>query len=219
MFTYLPVFNFYQIINPVNLSFDWSMNSIPQTNSIFDYRNLFSLIFYSSLWSCGKHSFSHLIDCSRAPLRVLHKKSSCYLFIDNNNNSNKLVLCCCQLCQHIYYNVSMRNGGSKKSFDQLVMISLAFLIIPFLPASNLFFYVGFVIAERILYLPSIGYCLLLTLIVIKLQHKFASFHKLIHSLFIVLLIVFCVRTLIRNQDWRHEEALFRSAIHINPPKG
>ncbi|KYN20678.1 hypothetical protein ALC57_06995 [Trachymyrmex cornetzi] len=40
-----------------------------------------------------------------------------------------------------------------------VAVSLGFLVLPFLPASNLFFYVGFVIAERILYLPSVGACL------------------------------------------------------------
>ena len=34
------------------------------------------------------------------------------------------------------------------------------LIIPFLPASNLFFPVGFVVAERILYIPSMGICIL-----------------------------------------------------------
>lgn len=34
------------------------------------------------------------------------------------------------------------------------------MVFPFLPASNLFFPVGFVIAERILYIPSMGFCLL-----------------------------------------------------------
>lgn len=42
-------------------------------------------------------------------------------------------------------------------------MSLACLCIPFLPASNLFFRVGFVIAERVLYLPSIGYCMLVAI--------------------------------------------------------
>ncbi|GFR39825.1 hypothetical protein Agub_g318, partial [Astrephomene gubernaculifera] len=32
---------------------------------------------------------------------------------------------------------------------------------PFLPAANLFFYVGTFIGERLLYLPSVGFCLLL----------------------------------------------------------
>lgn len=38
---------------------------------------------------------------------------------------------------------------------------LVLLVIPFLPASNLFFRVGFVIAERVLYLSTAGYCLIL----------------------------------------------------------
>jgi hypothetical protein len=36
----------------------------------------------------------------------------------------------------------------------------AAVVIPFLPATNMFFRVGFVIAERVLYLPSAGFCLL-----------------------------------------------------------
>lgn len=40
---------------------------------------------------------------------------------------------------------------------------LAALVIPFLPATNIFFRVGFVIAERVLYLPSVGFCLLVIL--------------------------------------------------------
>uniref|UniRef100_A0A5F8HDI2 dolichyl-phosphate-mannose--protein mannosyltransferase n=1 Tax=Monodelphis domestica TaxID=13616 RepID=A0A5F8HDI2_MONDO len=45
---------------------------------------------------------------------------------------------------------------------RILTLGLGFLIIPFLPASNLFFRVGFVVAERVIYLPSIGYCVLLT---------------------------------------------------------
>ena len=37
---------------------------------------------------------------------------------------------------------------------------LALMVLPFIPASNLFFPVGFVVAERILYAPSMGFCLL-----------------------------------------------------------
>ena len=42
-------------------------------------------------------------------------------------------------------------------------MALALIIVPFLPASNVFFRVGFVIAERILYLSSIGFCMLIVL--------------------------------------------------------
>ena len=46
---------------------------------------------------------------------------------------------------------------------RVCQMSLAMLIVPFLPASNIFFRVGFVVAERILYLPSVGFCMLVTL--------------------------------------------------------
>jgi hypothetical protein len=34
------------------------------------------------------------------------------------------------------------------------------MALPFIPASNLFFPVGFVVAERVLYVPSMGFCIL-----------------------------------------------------------
>ena len=37
--------------------------------------------------------------------------------------------------------------------QDVLVLSLALLVIPFIPASNLFFRVGFVVAERILYVP------------------------------------------------------------------
>lgn len=56
---------------------------------------------------------------------------------------------------------------------QLTM-ALALLIVPFLPASNLFFRVGFVIAERVLYLSTAGFCILVVMGICKLQQKFTS---------------------------------------------
>lgn len=46
---------------------------------------------------------------------------------------------------------------------RLVFLSCMTIVLPFLPASNLFLTVGFVLAERILYIPSAGYCLLIAI--------------------------------------------------------
>ena len=45
----------------------------------------------------------------------------------------------------------------------IIFQCLSFLVLPFIPASNLFFPVGFVVAERILYTPSMGFCALVAL--------------------------------------------------------
>ena len=52
---------------------------------------------------------------------------------------------------------------------QLSLFALSLLVLPFLPASNLLFPVGFVLAERVLYLPSLGICLLVAVSIDKLQ--------------------------------------------------
>ena len=83
-------------------------------------------------------------------------------------------------------------------------------------------YVGFVAAERILYLPSVAFCLLVGY---GFQHiasriNSASGSRIALSAAIIsLLVSFSCRTVVRNRDWIDEEALFRSAIPINPPKG
>jgi ABC-type transport system involved in cytochrome bd biosynthesis fused ATPase/permease subunit len=46
---------------------------------------------------------------------------------------------------------------------RVLALGLALLVVSFLPASNLLFRVGFVLAERVLYIPSVGFCVLVTL--------------------------------------------------------
>jgi len=60
------------------------------------------------------------------------------------------------------YSALLSNKIDPNEQDVLVL-SLALLVIPFIPASNLFFRVGFVVAERILYVPSMGFCMLVVL--------------------------------------------------------
>lgn len=52
-------------------------------------------------------------------------------------------------------------GSQEVHRRRIVLLSLVMLVIPFLPASNLFFPVGFVVAERVLYIPSMGFSVLL----------------------------------------------------------
>lgn len=49
-----------------------------------------------------------------------------------------------------------------------MILAISLIVVPYLPAANILFPVGFVIAERILYLPSAGYCLLIAININKL---------------------------------------------------
>ncbi|KAJ2950418.1 hypothetical protein O0L34_g8660 [Tuta absoluta] len=91
-------------------------------------------------------------------------------------------------------------------------MGLALLVLPFLPASNLFFPVGFVVAERVLYMPSMGWCLLVAHGWRLLAKKRA---KLAAASLIFLLIAFSAKTYIRNWDWKTEYTIFASGLKVN----
>lgn len=88
------------------------------------------------------------------------------------------------------------------------------LVIPFLPASNIFFNVGFVLAERTLYIPSAGYCLLVVIGLQKLYNHVPVQYLLLT--YVALISLFFVKSWIRSDQWKTETALFRSALHVCP---
>ena len=97
---------------------------------------------------------------------------------------------------------------------RIVVIGLCLTIAPFIPASNLFFPVGFVIAERVLYIPSIGFCVLVGLgletVRGKMNRRWFSF------LFYCLLFLFASKTIQRNSEWLDTKSLAESGIKVNP---
>ncbi len=98
-------------------------------------------------------------------------------------------------------------------------IILSLTVFPFIPASNMFFPVGFVIAERTLYTPSAGFFLLIAMGWHQLEKcYFYSYRikKLFIVLFCVTIALFCLKTQSRNNEWKNELSLFSSAIKVNP---
>lgn len=104
----------------------------------------------------------------------------------------------------------------------VIVMSLSLIIFPFLPASNLFFPVGFVIAERVLYMPSFGFCLLIaygySLLDQKCSQMFTD-NKVRYCFLVTLMMLIAshsLRTIVRNQDWQNEFNLYTSGIKVNP---
>lgn len=95
----------------------------------------------------------------------------------------------------------------------VIIMSLAMMILPFLPASNLFFPVGFVIAERVLYAPSMGFCMLIGYGWSVLRERKS---KRLSTLFIwTILLTHSMKTFARNYDWLDEYSIFMSGLRMN----
>jgi tetratricopeptide (TPR) repeat protein len=108
---------------------------------------------------------------------------------------------------------------SATSHSTRLAISLSWTVIPFVPASNLFFPVGFVVAERILYIPSMGFCLLVSIGFHRLYSVSRKHHRLLHhflvSSLLFLLTFHALKTVTRNSDWSDERSIFQSGLKVN----
>ncbi|MEE6480275.1 hypothetical protein FKM82_012521 [Ascaphus truei] len=102
------------------------------------------------------------------------------------------------------------SGDSSKT----VLMALCLIILPFIPASNLFFPVGFVVAERVLYVPSMGFCILVAHGWRKLSNK-SRLRKLSWICLALVLFTHAMKTFNRNWDWESEYTLFMSALKVN----
>merc|ERR1719320_1540520 len=100
-------------------------------------------------------------------------------------------------------------------YKKPMVFCLLFLVLPYLPASNIFFPVGFVVAERTLYTSCLGYSLLVT---IGYQKKSRAVNKrvawkcLTVSMLVLVLVVNSAKLAHRNTVWSSRESLFRSGL-------
>ncbi|XP_065317230.1 protein O-mannosyl-transferase Tmtc3-like isoform X2 [Gordionus sp. m RMFG-2023] len=165
--------------------------------------NIWKLIFPYKLscdWSMGSISLLTLMDHRNLLTLVIY--------------SIILIL----LWKTIYHIFQGFKGNTNLQESKFILMGLLLLIVPYIPASNLFFPVGFVLAERILYIPSIGLCFLVSFGIHKLMltsFKFRLFKN--RSFWVYLLILVCsLKTYRRNTEWMNEKALMQSAIKIIP---
>ncbi|XP_053108467.1 protein O-mannosyl-transferase TMTC1 isoform X2 [Hemicordylus capensis] len=163
-YSYLLAFNAWLLLAPVTLCYDWQVGSIPLVESIWDVRNLATILMAAVLLLLGLH-------CLVAFKKLEHRE---------------------------------------------VLVGLLFLVFPFIPASNLFFRVGFVVAERVLYMPSMGYCILLVHGLNKLCMWLNKWRVSAMTISALLLLFFSWKTVKQNEIWLSRESLFRSGVQTLP---
>lgn len=151
-YSYLSQFAARLMLFPSNLSYDWQMGSIPLITSLIDLRNSLTLIFLLILlalfWRFFFNLQNELTNVQLTPSladKVSFKLTLPFYFQLQMNG---------KLERH--YSLTETDHFNLISFqiqNERLFLGLCFLIIPFIPASNLFVTVGFVVAERVLYIP------------------------------------------------------------------
>jgi len=87
--------------------------------------------------------------------------------------------------------------------DRPLFLALAWLLAAFLPFANVFYPVNVIFAERLLYLPSVGFCLFLALIFERIYQVNKKWVKIMAvAVFTLILLAGLGRTYQRNFDWQ-----------------
>ena len=96
--------------------------------------------------------------------------------------------------------------------ERLFSWGVLFLLIMMLPTSNLILTIGSIMAERFLYLPSIGFCAALAVILLKISGS----TRLRLALPAVVICLLGIRTFQRNADWQDELSFWKSTVAASP---
>lgn len=94
--------------------------------------------------------------------------------------------------------------------------AILFYFITFSIASNLLFTVGVLMNERFIYMSSLGFCILLSFLVIQSRERFKLSQNAVLGIFVVILSLYSYKTFSRNFDWKDSFTLFRRDVVHSP---
>ena len=89
-------------------------------------------------------------------------------------------------------------GLRRKSF---LSYAILFYFITFSVISNVFFTVGVLMNERLLFMSSIGFCLLLAWLLVEAGERFKLSGQIMASILVIVMLLYSVKTISRNRAW------------------
>jgi tetratricopeptide (TPR) repeat protein len=102
----------------------------------------------------------------------------------------------------------------RRSLSSQIWIAIALVVAPLLPVLNLrVFHFEYIIQDRYLYLPSIGFCYLLAIFIVRLARRQK---QLAVGLATLLVIIFGAGTVAQNRVWHNAVTLWQRAIYYAP---
>lgn len=107
---------------------------------------------------------------------------------------------------------------SAARWSPLLAFGLAWTLIMYLPASNVIPLKPHFLAERYLYVPSFGFCLVVALGLERLRARAptGALRALVIALIVAVLGAGAARSIARNRDWRDAVSLWTAALEATP---
>uniref|UniRef100_A0A0M3IP41 dolichyl-phosphate-mannose--protein mannosyltransferase n=1 Tax=Ascaris lumbricoides TaxID=6252 RepID=A0A0M3IP41_ASCLU len=260
-YCYLIVLNIWLLVNPSKLCFDYSMGCITPIESVFDRRFCLTIsiviviiiLLYRRIVNCLAWSRLTYFGFSIAILAFLPASNFFLTFFLAHFGilafwhfrltylgfsiailaflpaSNFFLTVGFVLAERVLYLPSagfcilvaivydkLKTQISDHSKNEMVRFAAS--ILAFLPASNFFLTVGFVLAERVLYLPSVGFCILVAIVYDKLKTQISDHSKneMVRFAACIILLLGVNKSMERCSEWRTELDLYRSGLVVCP---
>ncbi|NRB61653.1 MAG: tetratricopeptide repeat protein, partial [Saprospiraceae bacterium] len=105
-----------------------------------------------------------------------------------------------------------------------IAFGIAFFLVALLPVSNLLFPIGTNMAERLLFMPSLGWAIAVGWLLVRLVQRFAGQFPKVKDLrwistvliaLILISILFSIRTINRNEAWKNNYTLFTQDVRVS----
>jgi tetratricopeptide (TPR) repeat protein len=100
---------------------------------------------------------------------------------------------------------------ARRRSDSLIFFLAGFFGIALLPTSNLLFQTGSIMAERFLYLPSVGFALAVVALAYRLGRE-----RLAAAVLTAVIALFACRTFARSFDWKDDPTLAAADVRVVP---
>jgi hypothetical protein len=126
------------------------------------------------------------------------------------------------LCHAAPWRVFTRSAAPAAPGERAALLrffhAAALLALPLLPAANVIVWVGAYLAERLLYIPSVGFCMMLAAELTRVDDAPAAARarKARCAAAATLLLLYSARTLTRLPDWDNDATLFAAGAATCP---
>ena len=103
-----------------------------------------------------------------------------------------------------------------RKINQSLGLGAVLFILPYLMVSNLIKPVGTIMGERLMYFSSLGFIIILSVLLGKLCLINKTGRKLFYAFLSVIVVLYGARTIIRNNDWADSRTLFMATVRESP---
>ena len=212
------VLHFWKLVWPATLCFDYSGPSIKLVHGLADGRNCHLALLVAILGALAWYCLSPLLRPSSAGAAAGDggKKEKGSGKKEKGDPAAAGGASAGASSSSSSSSSSSEGGWGSLEHRARVGVACAMTVGPFLPASGFFMWIGFVVAERIMFMPTLGACVLLLLVLRPALRAGGAGRRGAQALLLALVAAGAWRTVLRNPAWNSAEALYESALAVYP---